>query len=232
MSPNTMQGQKQESSLIGLTTIIGLFEELQLGRQKLLRAQVKELLTNFPAVVQKSRALVAPQFNIVKMCGLGPDEVQHSFILAWLFNETASHGHGSKFFAAFASVIGLKLNDAAEGYSVYTEFHGFKSITDIVIYKASDFYVSVENKINAIEGHNQLNREYYDLERYANSLNIPADRRFAVFLTPDDRPPVTGDPKKWVTLSYAKIDAAFSAIPYKESSQKLRCFVEDWIASI
>ena len=215
-----------------MTTTIGLFEGLQASRHTIMRTQVRELLTAFPRLVRERKPRFFPNFNLLQLCGLGPDEVQHSFILAWLLDEDAGHAHGSLFFKAFASIIGLELDGEAEGYSVYPEFAGFESITDIVIYKPRNFYVSIENKINAGEGSDQLNREYRDREAYADSLNIPTDRRIAVFLTPDGRQPITGNPKKWVQLSYLQIASAFNSVPYKETSQKLRFFVEDWIASI
>lgn len=221
-----------KSSLTGMTTIIGLFEGLQASRHTSLRTQVRELLMAFPTLARERKPRFFPNFNILQLCGLGPDEVQHSSILAWLLDEKASHAHGGMFFNAFASIIGLKLDGEAEGYSVYAEFAGFESITDIVIYKQSDFYVSIENKINAGEGSDQLNREYRDREAYADSLNIPTDRRIAVFLTPDGRQPITGHPKNWVRLSYPQIASAFNSVPYSETSQKLRFLVEDWTASI
>jgi hypothetical protein len=232
MTLQAIQSQTKGAASSGMMHLVGLFEELQSDRQNALRFQVKELLLKFPVAARNNRQLDVSKFNILSICGLGPDEVQHSSILAWLLDENASHGKGSAFFAALASIIGLKLNDAPKGYSVYAEFAGFESITDIVVYKTGDFYISIENKINACEGDDQLNREYRDREAYANSLNISNERRIAVFLTPDGRPPVTGNPKKWVSLSYPQIASAFNSIPYPESLQKLRFFVEDWTASI
>jgi hypothetical protein len=221
-----------ESSLLRMTTIIGLFEDLQASRHMAFRAQVREFLMAFPKLARERKPRFFPNFNSLHLCGLGPDEVQHSSILAWLLDENAGHAHGSMFFKAFASIIGLKLDGEAEGYSVYPEFAGFESITDIVIYKPGNFYVSIENKIKAGEGSDQLNREYRDREAYAESLNIPTDRRIAVFLTPDGRQPITGNPKNWVRLSYSQIASAFNSVPYRGTSQKLRFFVEDWTASI
>jgi hypothetical protein len=222
----------EKSSLAGMMKIIGLFEGLQASRHTALRAQVRELLIAFPKLARERKPRFVPDFNIMQLCGLGPDEVQHSSILAWLLDENAGHAHGSMFFKALASLIGLRLDGEAEGYSVYAEFAGFESITDIVIYKTGDFFVSIENKINAGEGSDQLNREYRDREAYAESLNIPADRRIAVFLTPDGRKPITGNPKNWVRLSYPQIASAFDSLPYSETSQKLRFFVGDWAGSI
>ena len=215
-----------------MKTIIGLFEGLQARRHAALRAEVRELLTTFPRLARERRPRFISSFNSLQLCGLGPDEVQHSSILAWLIDENANHAHGSMFFKAFASIIGLKLDGEAAGYSVYPEFAGFESITYIVIFKAGDFYISLENKIKAGEGWEQLNREYRDCAAYAESLNIPTDRRIVVFLTPDGRQPITGNPKKWVRLSYPQIASAFNSVPYRETSQKLRFFVEDWTASI
>ena len=215
-----------------MTALISLFEELQSNRRLGLQEQVEKLLTTFPIIARQSRTDFNPKFNMMELCGLSTDEVRHSAILAWLLDENGSHAHGSLFLNAFAPTIGLELTSDTVGYIVSAEFSGFESITDVVIYKAGDFFISIENKINAEEGRDQLNREYRDREKYSNSLNVPINRRIAVFLTPDGRQPKTGDPLIWRQLSYARIAEAFKVINYQETATKLRFFVEDWLASI
>lgn len=223
---------KGVTSLAQMRMLIGLFEELHSKQRRALMEQARGLLTSFPAVVRKNRIKYISSFNIVEMCGLGSDEVRHSSILAWLLDENGNHAHGSMFLKAMAPIIGLELHGDTEDYTVTAEFPGFESITDIVIYKTGDFFISIENKINANEGLDQLNREYRDRERYADSLDIPAHRRIAVFLTPDGRKPTTGNPQKWCCLSYFQIATVFNSVSFKDPSQKLPLFIEDWVASI
>ena len=222
----------RSSAIQEMTTLISLVEDLRSNRRLELQEQVKKLLETFPAAARKSRVLFKPNFNMMKLCGLGADEVRHSAILAWLLDENASHAHGNLFLEAFSSVVGLELENETAGYVVSAEFPGFESITDIVVYRTSDFFISIENKINAKEGGDQLNREYRDRERYADSLNIPPNRRVSVFLTPDGRQPKTGNPHSWCQLSYSRMAEAFRTISYQNTGQKLRFFVEDWFASI
>ena len=211
--------------------LISSVEHRQALRRESSRQQVLALLQSFPRVRREYVTSSPPSFNLLELCGVGADERRHSAILAWLLDDTATHAQGNRFFKAFANLCGLELSKHG-AYTVRAEFPGYESIADIVIFRPGDFFISIENKLEAGEGKDQLNREHRDLQRYAEPLSIPGHRRIAIFLTPDGRKPQTGDPHRWLRLSYPQLASAFRNVAAQTGPQKLSWFVTDWIASI
>jgi hypothetical protein len=92
--------------------------------------------------------------------------------------------------------------------------------------------IYVENKVFAGEGIHQVDREFRDMRRLGIALEIPKERQFAVFLTPDGRPPLSGDATLWRTVSYGGIAAAFGNLLPRITSTKVKIFLKDWIDTI
>ena len=172
-------------------------------------------------------------FNVFALLGVDTDEIKHSSFLAWLLDARAGHGQGDIFLKAFARACGLPIVLAApHRYRVRTEFSGSESIVDILVCRRGDFLVYLENKVFAPEGPDQVDREFRDMCRLASSLRVPEGRRFAIFLTPDGRRPLSGDPTRWKAVSYGQIAQQFAGILPDIRSDKLRLVVRDWIETV
>jgi hypothetical protein len=215
-----------------MNALITTVEAQQSHKQQQSQVETLRLLRGFPQGRLKAITSSPPLFNLFDHCRVGADERHHSRTLAWLLDETGNHAHGNRFFTAFAKLCGLQPAAGLTGYNVYTEFPGLESLTDIVLFRKGEFFVSIENKILAQEGDDQLNREYRDLQHYASSLCVPTDRRLAVFLTLEGRKPLTGCTAQWRDLSYAALTVAFRSVIARTTSRKLAFFVEDWLASL
>ena len=141
-----------------------------------------------------------------------------------------SGGQAELFFRAFVSACALSIEPGAIGtYRVRTEYRRAESTVDIVVYRAGEFLIYIENKIDAVEGPGQLDREYRDMQKTGAFLGIGQDLQFAVFLTPDGRAPISGDPNAWHTVSYATIAAAVAEVLPQVTIDKVRALVHDWI---
>jgi hypothetical protein len=171
-----------------------------------------------------------PRFNVVEQSGLDADERQHSAILAWLLDGRGNHSMGNLFLNCFAQLLGVSLTAKAGSYSVRSEFPGLESIADVVIFRQGEVLIYIENKTFAQEGGQQLNRQERDLHRLGIGLSIPENQRCAVFLTPQGRKPVTGNPKTWRILSYLDLADGMERAASSVADPRLRCFVQDWTA--
>lgn len=169
-------------------------------------------------------------FNVLSVLRIGPDEVRHTRVLAWLCDADAEHGLGSAFFEKLLAASGIALPaDSFVGYEVYPEFSRQESIVDIAMFKMGLFLVYLENKIDAAEGFDQLGREHRDMRRVGETLCIPEGRQFAVFLTPEGRRPTTGNPEQWISISYATVAAVLGEVKSLGVGPKLNGLLEDLI---
>lgn len=96
------------------------------------------------------------------------------------------------------------------------------------MYRRGAFILYIENKVFASEGDEQIDREYQDMQRLGEALRVPKDRRFAVFLTPEGRPPMSGDVSMWRSVSYVDLADALRTVLQELPDGKVRSFVEDW----
>ncbi len=170
-----------------------------------------------------------PSFNLLSMAGLSADERQHSSILAWLLDETESHGNGSMFLQGFAKLCGLNFESEPSGYMVRREFSGSEAIADVVVFRQGDFVIYIENKVRAPLGKDQLGRERRDLRRFAKSLQVPKDRVVAVFLTLNGNPAADGSSNGWHHCSYPMLGKMLHSFPETKVDGKLKLFVQDWL---
>jgi len=171
--------------------------------------------------------------NILKVLKLDNDEVRHSAILAWLLDAKANHGQGDMFFKAFIQICSIDLPvDSIRDYRVRKEFPGAESIIDVMAYNNGQFLIYIENKVDSSEGIDQCARELRDMHQLGDRLNIPHARRYAIFLTPDGREPITGDKRDWKTLSYDQLEDTFRLLLPDIKSDKVRYATEDWLEVI
>jgi len=171
------------------------------------------------------------RFNVFAVCRVGSDEVKHSSILAWLLDSRSGHGQGSLFLEAFMKASGIP-GPVPFPYRVRTEFSGSESIVDIMVCRRREYLLYMENKVFAAEGDNQVDREFRDMRELGRGLQVPEEKQFAVFLTPDGRPPVSGDPSRWISISYPVLATAFTDAITETSNIKVRNFVNDWAETV
>ncbi len=219
-----------------LKRMINLIETFNTQRSARTRRRIQSI-RDFIAIYQELRETLSSKgiapFNVFNILDIGNDEVRHSSFLAWLLDAKANHYQSNLFFNAFLQSCKIDLPlDRLTGYVVRPEFTGVESIIDILVYCKNEFIVFIENKIDSEEGTEQLAREFRDMRRLGSRLRIPHERQFAVFLTPDGREPVTGDPTCWQTLSYQLLGTLFGQLVPQITSDKVRFTLEDWLEVI
>lgn len=194
---------------------------------------MKHFITEYSRFQEATVNRYGATFNIFGILNIGSDEVRHSAVLAWLLDEKAGHHQGNLFFNAFLESCSIDLPlKAPRGYVVRREFPGMEAIIDISVFHRSEFLIYVENKVSAEEGVEQCARELRDMHRLGSRLDIPPERQFAVFLTPDGRNPVTGDPTRWIALSYQQLGDVFRQLMPQITSDKVCFALEDWLEII
>jgi hypothetical protein len=168
-------------------------------------------------------------FNALKLAGLNTDEVRHSAILAWLLDSQEDHGQGTLFMRAFIEACRLPIpTEFLTKYRVRAELVGNEARTDVVIYRRGAFVIFIENKIYASEGVDQTGREYRDLVRLADALQVKSEFRFAVFLTPEGRPPTGRGASYWTPISHQTVALAFQLLLPEIIPPRVRYLLIDW----
>ena len=113
-------------------------------------------------------------FNLFSLLGVRTDDIRHSGVLAWFLAAESGHSQGVLFMRAFADLCGLDLPATAlDRYDVQTECVGMESIIDLMTFR-----VFLENKILALEGVNQVDREFRDMRRQGAALGVPKEERW------------------------------------------------------
>jgi hypothetical protein len=173
--------------------------------------------------------------NIFRLTGAADDEVRQSKVLAWMFDGGAGLDHRDLFISMLRSCDAPILLDPQGRYRVRAERAGSRSIIDIALYRRSDFVVFVENKIWAGERPNQCEDEYNDMLELAALLDVPNERCFAVFLTPEGQRPSTASTEQpdWHRLSYRALRDGFrTLIETRHLAPRLLLVLDDWMDCI
>lgn len=220
------------SRLESIEAFIGDFHVLREAR----RSERLETMEAFLATFETTHRRVwrtRVHFNLFRLLRVRYDEVRHSRILAWLLDAESGHGQGEVFMRAFADLCCLDVAAGAlDRYSVRTEFVGKETIIDVMVCRRGEFLVYLENKVYAQEGPSQLAREFRDMRRRGAALGIPRERQFPIFLTPDGRPPLSGNPARWRSVSYRDMAVAFEDVLPNVTSDRVKIFLEDWIGTV
>lgn len=223
----------QSIDIARMHSLIESFTELRSVRRARRLERMASLLLAFREFSRSHAGQEISTFNVFGLLRVNRDEVKHSSFLAWLLDAGETHGQGPIFMAAFARACQIDASlDLLSPYRVRREFAGLESIVDVMVYRRSDFLMYIENKIDAEEGPHQLDRELRDMCRIGSRLRVPLERQFAVFLTPDGRRPVSGDPAHWHSVSYQEVEASFEAVMPQIVSDKTRYVLEDWLDTI
>ena len=152
------------------------------------------------------------EFNIFDVLKIERRELQHSALLAWLLNPSASHGLNDYFLRRFLTTAAAKAQDDGiigitplrvdawklADVEAATERHNI----DILLTSVQDDFVCfIENKIGASEHSEQLERYLDTVEHeYQHNTTLP------IFLTPDGIEPANQDTsERYVALGYQPI---------------------------
>lgn len=172
-------------------------------------------------------------FNIFNVLNVRNDELKHSAMVAWLLDVRGNHNQGNLFFNTFLQSCNIDLPlDGLSRYDVRRELSGMEAIIDISVFRRREFLLYIENKVSSEEGIEQCTRELRDMYRLGVRLDIPQEKQFAIFLTPDGRDPISGDPTKWITLSYQQLGNSFGQLTTEITSDKVRFVLNDWLEVI
>lgn len=177
----------------------------QIGRERRLVRDVK--ITDFLARwqpcyddIRKERTATAARFNVFHALGVAESELRHSAFLAYLLDPSALHDQGYRFLGSFLEF--LKPHGIAPGADggmlnrarVHTEFDiGDHGRIDIVVFLGPAQILAIENKVWAGEQKDQVNRYQVWIEKQTQSGAVTAIGSYVLFLTPDGRPPLTGN---------------------------------------
>jgi len=147
------------------------------------------------------------RFNIFDALRVTRQEIRHSNFLAWLLDPAESHGQGSLFLSAVLMDLLRQsprskrpLNpidlDGVElaGVEILREW---QNIDLLISCKIPAFVIAIENKVNASESGEQLNRYWRTLNQ-----QLPDTPALCVFLTPDGDE-ATDD--RWMPYTYGDI---------------------------
>lgn len=194
-------------------------------------AAMRRALEAFAALRVQRSAIVG--FNTFALLNVGTDEVRHSAFLAWLLDPSAGHGQGDLFLEALLATCRPPIDLVLpEQVHVQTEFAGVESIVDIVIYEAGVFVIYIENKTVSPHMPDQHDREFRDLNRLGETLGVPPEARYAIYLTPQGRWAAGDSAAHWRHLAYRELGAAFDALLPEITEAKTRYLVQDWLDTV
>lgn len=152
----------------------------------------------------KARRATASIFNVFEAMRLARQELSHSIFIRYLLDQNGHHSQGAMFLHAFLRrIVKLEIEDAL-GIRVQTEqvLKDYGRI-DLSINFPNGLIVLIENKVDHVEGEEQIERY---LKWLAGQKPPSIGEHKLIFLTPDGRAPLSA-PKgaQVITASYCDI---------------------------
>ncbi len=161
------------------------------------------------------------QFNIFEAVGVVRQELRHSDFLAFLLNPQQPHGLGDVFLKnllqkilqqARGADLPINLIDldvwSLEETTVQREW---RNIDILLLNEEKKLAVIIENKVDALEQHEQLDRYYKTVRESYQEYSI-----VGIFLTPEGDSP---SDKRFLTVSYCTVaDLVESLVKRREST--------------
>ena len=193
--------------------------------------QLKQLLDEFDHQQdgwREEQKLRADDFNILRTMRLTRKELCHSDVLAWLLDSRETHAQGELGFRLFLNKLNLPDEFADKNYKVTRELSGEESQLDIVIEAEGEFIIGIENKIDSEEGKDQTKREWNDLVRQKQRLNIPTEI-VAFFLTPGGTKPGCS---KFRPLSWQIVADIFQTFSQEAKAELVRIFAKHYAETL
>ena len=167
--------------------------------------------------------------NLFDVLRVSRTEIRHSNFLAWLLDPNANHFLGDKFLRVFFTEVLQKGNSSAlETCEILSgDFSDFavkreEAHIDILAYsKSLKIVLCIENKIDACEHGNQLQR-YYD---YIKS-KFEGYKLYCVFLSPDGADvSKESDREFWLPMDYKVVYKAVAALKDSDETTDDVCFL-------
>lgn len=111
------------------------------------------------------------RFNIYSIADIETDEVKtHSKMIAELLNPKGSHAQGDKYLKLFCDVVRINPTFSEKiKVTVETSFDNGRLDIELIF---EDFYVIIENKINALDQASQITRYYSQAKKKNLNYNI------------------------------------------------------------
>ncbi len=220
-----------ETDLAAMMTVIDAFDALHLQHQGKRFEAMQQALIAFEA--QRSLQRHAVGFNTFSLLDVGTDEVRHSAFLAWLLDADAGHAQGDLFIKAFLATCRPAIDLVLPAhYHVQTEFAGVESIVDIVVYQAGTFLLYIENKTVSPAMPDQHDREFRDMRRLGETLGVPPDAQYAIFLTPREHRVYGDSASHWHRVAYRELAATLDELAPTVAETKTRHIVQDWLDTL
>lgn len=156
--------------------------------------QLSALVVDCPELRELETGLA--RFNIFRVLRSTTNELRHSNMLAWLFRPAESHGLGDRFLRRWLMRVLADSPregapspvevDAAEirSVDVFREWSHIDVLVKVTLYDGRAWVIAIENKINAKQGHKQLEKYRRRVEQF-----YPGATRLLVFLTMDEELP-------------------------------------------
>ena len=175
-------------------------------------------------------------FNIFEITGLGNQEIKHSNTLAWLFGDN-EHGLKYQILEGFLKFTLENSDNTSEGYENLEKylkiqekniriFRESDNIDLLLIDKNNEFVITIENKVEADEGEEQLlkYRKFID-DKYKDF------KRIYIFLTKDGRlPKDKSEQSQWLTATYKMIGESIKyALKDNNPPQKANIILSSYV---
>ena len=175
-------------------------------------------------------------FNIFEITGLGNQEIKHSNTLAWLFGDN-EHELKYQILERFLKFTLKNSNNTSESYENLEKylkiqeknirvFRESDNIDLLVIDENSKFIITIENKVEADEGEEQLlnYRKFID-DKYKDF------KRIYIFLTKDGRlPKDKSEQSQWLIATYKMAgDSIERSLKNNNSSQKANIILSSYV---
>ena len=145
------------------------------------------------------------KFNLFDILKISRVEIRHSNMLSWLLNPNENHGLGDNVLRGFIQYVVTTFSEDIDifdtllmdcyDFSIQREWH---KIDVIAISQSAQFVLCIENKIDAGEHSDQLNR-YRKLIEDA----FPEYTKMYVYLSPEGVE--SSDPDNWCSMSYEDV---------------------------
>lgn len=140
--------------------------------------KIQNLLNQVTIISKKNAEILdatGGRFNMFRVCGVNHYENTHSAIIAEFLEPNGSHGLKSKLLECFIETLGENFNIQDfkfEKARVRTEYSTEQGRIDILIEDNHNKAIIIENKIYAIDQHEQLKRYNRFAKKYKNGYQI------------------------------------------------------------
>lgn len=214
-----------------MNALLGKFRTLGQSKREKTQNQMSALLSSFSDIHQQSRQRQVANFNLFSLLQLSKNEATQTLVLGWLLDAEGSHGQGALFLEQLVKLCGdgISAEHLSQPYRLLCRAIAPQLRLDLILYRPGEFLVAIDNNLLDREGINQADLEIIEMRQLGSAQRIPKERQLAIFLTPEGRAPLSGDPSHWHQISYPQLAAAFDPVVQQLNDLKLKHILVDWI---